>query len=273
MTAGTLKRSYWTLVVWVGAMVLLCSLTFGPVPSTAAVVWVDDFNDGNYNGWTVRGFLKIDGGILGQKKTEGNFSAADSTLRATGEPANVKDTLWNLAEHPSSVAYGTWSFDVNAMDIPEHHFYVFFMINDWETFPESTYGYCIYISPKDAEFKLMKLAGDARFIKIPLDRYQFDLAAFSGWQHIDVTRDTDGQFYVYINGTLRLEAVDTEITTSTNFRFGSETGPALDNVIVSDTVDITPAPATPEWLTISIGVPVVLVVIGAVWKWKHRRVS
>lgn len=62
-------------------------------------------------------------------------------------------------------------------------------------------------------------------------------------------------------------------TTSTNFRFGSKAGPALDNVIVSDTVDITPAPATPEWLTISIGVPVVLVVIGVVWKWKLRKGS
>ena len=50
MTAGTTKRSGWAFVVWVGAVVLLSSPIFGPVPSTAAVVWSDDFNDGNYDG-------------------------------------------------------------------------------------------------------------------------------------------------------------------------------------------------------------------------------
>ncbi len=205
------------------------------------------------------------------EKTEGSFSAADGTLRATGEPTNER-SLWNYVEHPSSVAYGTWSFDVYITDTPGHHFYVWFMINDWASSPGSVYGYDIAILRKG--YELLKRAGDVAWDgTIVLDDVTLGPGHYSGWKHIDVTRDADGHFYVYGNGTLLMEKVDTETTTSTHFRFGSEAGPALDNVVVSNTVDITPVPAIPEWLTISIGVPVVLVVIGAVWKRNRRKGS
>lgn len=264
-----MKRKYFILAVWVGATVLLSPPIFKPVQSVASVVWSDNFNDGNYDGWTVYGINSYKYGR--SVRTEGSFSAADGTLRATGEPTD-EGNLWNYIEHPSTVAWGTWSFDVYITDTPGHHFYVWFMINDWASFPLSAYGYDIALFRR--EYALWKRAGDLAWGgTIVLDSVRIGLDQVYGWKHIDVTRDADGQFFVYINGTLLLEKVDTEITTSTHFRFGTEAGPALDNVVVSNTVDITPALATPEWLTISIGVPVVLVVIGAVWKWKLRRVS
>jgi hypothetical protein len=55
----------------------------------ATTVWSDNFDDGNYDGWTVQ---------------DGNFSVAGQTLRAGKYHARINCS--------SEVAYGTWSFEV-----------------------------------------------------------------------------------------------------------------------------------------------------------------
>ena len=58
--------------------------------SAAAVVWSDNFDDGNYDGWTVE---------------DGDYSVTDGALRseATGDLNNI---IW----YPSTTAVGTWNF-------------------------------------------------------------------------------------------------------------------------------------------------------------------
>jgi hypothetical protein len=92
----------------------------------------------------------------------------------------------------------------------------------------------------------------------------------SGLQEIDVTRSDSGQFTVYINGTPQIEVEDSTYTTSGDFCFGSESGQAIDNVVVRDDVvpptTTTTLPTTTTTTTTSetdsTGVPIELLVIG-----------
>jgi hypothetical protein len=77
----------------------------------AEIVWSDDFEDGDTEGWTI---------------TQGNLSAEDGTLRSTVEGkvqgANPDYQYLSLAYYPSTVSVGTWSFDYmldGALDAPE----------------------------------------------------------------------------------------------------------------------------------------------------------
>jgi hypothetical protein len=72
-------------------MVLLCFSLFMAFPSKADVVWSDNFDDGNYDGWYI---------------WNGTFSAMDHTL----EPV-PGDNMYFIS-HFSTVSNGTWSFDV-----------------------------------------------------------------------------------------------------------------------------------------------------------------
>ena len=70
----------------------------------------------------------------------------------------------------------------------------------------------------------------------------FPPVVMDGWQHVDITRDATGLIRVYINQTLRIETVDNRIPSSNYFHLLSGPGEGLDNIIVSDSVDITPTP-------------------------------
>jgi hypothetical protein len=61
-----------------------------------------------------------------------------------------------------------------------------------------------------------------------------------GWQHVDVTRDATGLMRVFVNGSLCIEAEQTPTITANFFHFFCGPGEALDNVVVSDSIDITP---------------------------------
>jgi len=232
------------------ALLLSLLILVGDRMCKAAEVWSDDFNDRNYNGWTAFG---LDLTTEPQTQLAANYSAADGTLQNTGPQADR--IVWSYAVHGSSVAYGTWSFDVNAVDTPSHHFCVWFMTLD----PIVLNGYDLAIAVGrglgsgpdrliDREFALFKHVNGRAF---RLGRYAVP-GRITGWQHIDITRDKSGQFYVYVNGTLRIKAIDIQHTTSKYFMFGSEVGPALDNVVVSDTVDIRPvSTTTPTTITTS----------------------
>ena len=79
---------------------------------------------------------------------------------------------------------------------------------------------------------------------------------------IAITRDANGQFYVYINDTLAMQFVDTTYDTSNYFVIMAEQDTAIDNIIVSDTIDIPP-PTTPNGEPPGIpGFPVVTIGTG-----------
>ena len=78
--------------VLVGVLLLVA---FIPIPAYAAEVWSDDFDDGNYDDWTV---------------TEGEFTCADGYLEVTEHTGGTAGS-WSGIYRNSTVTSGTWSFD------------------------------------------------------------------------------------------------------------------------------------------------------------------
>jgi hypothetical protein len=179
------------------------------VSCQAATVWSDDFNDGNYDGWTVN---------------LGSFSATSNRLESAGPDSNY-------ISHPSTVATGTWSFDLSSFGR------VYFMASDLVpgNIPEN--GYFIYYHAAAIELRCVENSvGDL------LDTYPIPaLATYS----FDITRDTDGNMYLYLDGELIMQEQNLVHDSSTHFFVCIiDSGIWIDNIDVSDTVDIEP-PTTP----------------------------
>ncbi len=194
-------------------LLVLCllALTYGVSPQVGAVmVWSDNFNDTNYNGWTVE---------------TGAFSAADNTLRCTSEAMGV-------VHHPSTVASGTWSFDflfTGSLHVSIIYFAVGVMSdlmgNQGYQITVNNYGFTLYVVTDSAT--------------TTLDSYTAP-GGIQGRQHFDFTRDAGGLIRGYLNSTLVVEATNTEHTTVNYFLAHMFQDESLDNVVVSNTIDITP---------------------------------
>ena len=207
-------------------IILLCISLFMTFPCKADIVWSDNFNDGNYNGW-----------IMGA----GIFSAEDNTLKTVSG-----DSLYTLY-HLSSVTAGTWSFDVLVGEESD----VYLMYN-----PEGQRQgliillYGTHIIPySDSSFNPPQTNRLGEYILSH---------SMTGWQHIDVTRDSDGRTCLYNNGTLLIDAMDHSIITSELFEYLSYGEGAIDNIVVTNTVDIVPPPSVPfyiqTWFLATVGV-------------------
>jgi hypothetical protein len=255
------KRKVILVFIALGIAFLLSNPHVIPPPCAAIEIWADDFNDGNYDGWTIWA-SNTTGFNPWTNVTGGSFEIDDGALRANG--TNVE---WNLADYPSSVAYGTWSFDLDIVDTWRSEFGVQFF--KYDTTPrDGPPGQC-YDLVIVTEF-LSTGVFDVRLIHRN-DQSSFSLGrtvinGFSGWYHFDVTRDTNGQFYVYINTTYPpiLDGVDDAFTTCNTFTFwapfGPDFGPAIDNIRVSNTIDVDRASpkfteGSPQDITIQFGQP------------------
>jgi hypothetical protein len=183
-----------------------------------ATVWSDDFEDKDYNGWTV---------------AQGTFSAAEKALKA--------ETGNSYIYHFSSVAYGTWSFDVYMANevLPIS---IDFMMEQANTAYGSR-GYEIIVDSTDM-IDLRIITDSNRIITQTILKEKA-----SGWVHMDITRDENGRFCVFVKGECVIDVVEPSITTSEYFGFyNSLSNAAIDNIVVSNTVDIQPPPQTPLWL-------------------------
>ncbi|UCE09288.1 MAG: hypothetical protein JSW61_09945 [Candidatus Thorarchaeota archaeon] len=235
------------LMVWLVLAVLMS--TIGTMPVSADVVWSDNFNDGDYDGWTIYGYNFTD--VPFPVPSYGNFSAADNNLKATGP-------VYNYAARPSTVAYGTWSFSLDVVDTPMGYLVIFFVVSNFSQFLTGITGYSLIVH-MDGDFNLKRHDGMPPIPTIGSYEYPGDL---SGLQEIDVTRNESGLFRVFINGTLRIEVEDSTYTTSEDFCFAAESGPAIDDVVLSDTVDIEPTTTTTTTTgTDANGLPLELIVV------------
>lgn len=227
------------IVVRMLAILLLLCLVFPNLSSankTAFVVsqsggWSDDFNDGNIDGWTVQGWNRT---ADPPTALPGNFTADDYTLRAY-------DDETNQAYHTSTVAYGSWVFDYHSVPTPNNHSYVAFVSGPatefdgpgWEATVPYEYG-IVVVNGEFASFNntfILYRRNQGNINVIPLGEHDVDVV--SGWYHINITRDFEGNFEVYFNDTLEITAVETGYTTSEIFSFYTHAGPALDNIVVT----------------------------------------
>ena len=211
----------------------------------AVVVWSDNSDDGNFDDWTV---------------TQGDFSAADNSLRGTGAG-------WNFASHLSSVAYGTWIFDVDVTETDDDHFYVYILSHFGSNYRFSIFTDAFPGWTDGDEFTLLKQEGattEAIAEYVPV-------GDISGWYSFEVHRNTTGHFSVYINGVLRIQVLDNDITESSSFMFGTQIGPGIDNIEIHDLTDntTTPPPGIPGFPWPAILVAVFLAIGLGIWRRKE----
>ena len=245
------KRNNRVISWWftLGVSLLLCSAACGIPAVDAATVWSDNFNDGNTNGWTTH---------------TGSFSASSYYL--VGSTAGT-----NHISHASTVARGTWSFDLHFDSFnTAFNTAVFFMASDLNPgnngFPENGYSIEIgfgWIGLAEA-FGLVRYENNVRN---PMDVYS-PASLQEDW-HIDITRGDDDHIYVYFDNTLVMDRQNSAHDTSTHF-FILSTGTvrSFDNIVVSDTVDIqppsTPTTPTPTDTPVIPGFPAVAIAVGII---------
>ncbi len=247
-----------------GIVLLLCWLSCSPQPCRGAVIWADNFDDGDYDGWTIVVNHNVWGGAYGWSGS--NWSAATTHLQMLPSIDNE-----GVISHPSEVASGTWSFDIQ------------FNLTQAEVGASATFEFMSNdVSDLDHRdnntvyFVLLEWPGDSD-ITIELRKWingsGFTIGSIipptvpaAGWHHIDVTRTTEGLFSVYHNGALIIQGVDTDITTSEVLWLWFDTWTMIDNIVVDNAV-LTPLP----WAPIVIGIIVAVVVIVVVIVYFRRR--
>jgi hypothetical protein len=205
----------------------------------AGLIWSENFDDGNISEWNIYGINAT--GPLPDELCIGNFSLDGGVMRATGEE-------WNIASHNSTVAYGTWSFDMD-VQIPEDetHYIVAFIqyhfsqrdLNEGRLSPGYALGFYFTIGGNQ-EIRLIRGSHDLSPKALFLDYYYSQ--DITGWKHFIVTREPSGQFYVYMNGTLILGGKNTDYTTCERFSFSTHANPAIDNIVVDNNVIYDGAP-------------------------------
>ena len=206
----------------------------------SAEVWSDNFDDEDISDWYVIGAdMTTDPGI----EIEANYSLTGGVLRSLGSD-------YNFFLHESSVAFGTWTFDVDVQE-PDNtdQFWIGFGANyteDWLIHSYVGDGYSLRFlftaDSTEGNIGLFRstVAGGS------VGRATYTVDPIRGWKNIIMTRDPTGQFYVYVDGELAMGAKDMTVTTSEAFCYLGQGNPALDNITVSNTVDYDKAP--PQWV-------------------------
>jgi hypothetical protein len=250
-------KTRWIHLIAGFAIFILC-ISICTTTANATVIWSDDFDDGVLDSWTLFGYENMESPV----KIEGNFSASSQML-------TVLDDGLNCARHNSTVNVGTWSFDMFVPDDDYGFIRVEFMSNgaslgahgnmSWVAVSAWFYG-------TEPEFYLLYGLGSSKALLKTIDR------PLQGWHHIDVSRTSDGHFYVYFNGTLEADMVSNSVTSSAYLQVlcNNVSGAAIDNLVVTDTNYTTPPPTTPpplplEVIAIGGGVAVIVIVVAIVF--------
>lgn len=188
------------------AAFLLGSMQAMPAFSYSAEAWSDDFEDGNYDGWTVH---------------SGEFAGSPTyVLRAVA-------TGWSTASHASDVACGQWYFDLEENQTSPTDQHVIFIALD--TDPAAMDGYSLFVDIETTSY--IRLDRWDSGTPTMLDEIERPAGTW-GWYEYDVTRDDTGAFEVKRDDTTILSAIDSNYDTSTYFVYYAQQGRAIDNISV-----------------------------------------
>ena len=226
------------------SLIVIASIFLSIGIAHADSVWYDTFDDKELDGWETELLdWDLSDAFTGEPA---EFDISNGTLKAPGDtPGNI----WYLATYNSSTDIGTWSFDVNIVNTPDEHFYVFLMTDDWADYPGKAYSYDLIFITEAGDLEPDSQGGVVLF-KRPGWRSKWDTIGewssteeITGWHHIDVTRDPDGVFDVYLDDELIIHVEDEtpEFDVFSTLRFEASSGPEIDNVVVLDTYDIETA--------------------------------
>ena len=163
----------------------------------ASDIFADDFNDGNYDGWYTQGSLYNYSDRLWYENM-GNLTATNNVLEALGDPGNESKGQYQRAYINSSVAYGTWSFDLYVVD-NGHDIWVNLLLDNTGPPEDATQCYFFIIDSTSGACEFGLWTGTYYF---NLDTHGVEPTVLTdSWTHIDITRNSTGRFDVYLNGT------------------------------------------------------------------------
>ena len=162
---------------------LLCSAAWCNLASAAEHDWSDDFEDDNYDGWTI---------------IQGDFDVVDGNLvGTTNGPADSHCSIY----HESNVSMGTWSFDVYIpLALAAHWIPVAFMAESPTHLADVYYVVEFY----NTEMFLSRYNGLSQSI---VGNYDFPGGTHCGLHHISVVRNETNYLYLYHNGTVVIEGL------------------------------------------------------------------
>jgi hypothetical protein len=255
---------------------LIVGLLFGVllvIPLTrvsAEVVWEDNFDDGDLDGWVLKTYYTTDIEKVPLVKGEVKIKNENNRMLL---PSVVNSTHYgmNTAGRTSTQVYGHWSYDVDTTSGSDGDFMFIHRDPTPETDregwtigkPIGFEGYTVAISTLDV-FSSYLLPGiylfkmNVNFTNVEglyassvedilLDSIKFtDLGfGFKEKIHIDITRKLDGNITVYANSTKVLNAIDNEYTISDVVSIASFDFDAYyDNIRVDSDYNFVPKPAT-----------------------------
>ncbi len=234
-------------------------ITFSASLCSGSVVWSDDFNDGNYNGWTV---------------DNGTFSATNHQLEVIGQEDD-----WAVIKYPSTIAYGTWSLDIYVNESADSNYdWIKLLLLADEILPQTdsadipiSNGYVIAIDPATGIFINPGPPVIQIFRYTDSESYQFirnSVNPFYGWLNVSIIRDTSGTFRIYIN-ELYFEITDNTHSTTAFFGLASYVGHAFDNVVVDNAISALPFDLV--FIGVIITIIIIIVVIISVVIVLRRR--
>ena len=177
--------------------------------ASADIVWQEDFENPPFDDWTLGGY-KVSGDLV--------YLTNQTPRIENGRLYTGNINYWpngTGAYHDSTVAYGTWSFDwivpselENQQNVGDHIFLISNLpiyLNGSEMTPPTLNGYVIGMA---VSFELIATNPGTFFtfgeinygIYREMGEYT-DPNPFTGVLHIDITRDNDGWFRVYLNSS------------------------------------------------------------------------
>jgi hypothetical protein len=219
-----MKLKNHALVVTISLMIIGMSL--GQYQVSAAVVWSDDFSDGDYDGWTVH---------------NGTWSASSNALIATnGEGQHNLSNIY----FPSNVNYGNFSFDFFQDSTVSGHYYVFVHGNDMrETGVLNVLPYFgIVLQFFDSAISIIRSYNNQG---TTLEGYTHT-ESFDGWYQIDMIVMSNHSIHVYLDKELVIETTSlTVFDESECFMVIAPDNGGIDNVVV-DAEDVTTGTDTSE---------------------------
>ena len=246
------------MYLFTGFAILVLCISVYPANVSADILWQDNF-DAGMGDWTTFAFLNWNTGPT----VAGNFSVQGGAL-------TVLDNDVNYARHDSTVEVGTWSFDLFVPDTPNGFAGVSFMSNGSRPIELDSRWIAVEAAWGVIDrFNIWWQRGADNWIG---DVCYTPTGSILGWHHIDVTRTSGGSINVFFNGTFEYNTVTNDVIHSTYLECYAvnATGAAFDNIVVSDTIDITTEPTTtappPEipYILIAVGVAVVVLFLVAV---------
>jgi hypothetical protein len=224
-----MKYKKHTVVVTISLLIIVMSL--GQHQVSAAFVWSDNFNDGNYDGWTV---------------VNGTWSASSNALIATS--GTGPNTLSNIY-YPSTVNYGNFSFDFFQDDTVSGTYGSFVFVHG-DSIEETGILNAIpfngiMLNINTGNLVLMRNWDN---MGSTLDTYSHS-EVFDGWYHIDMIVMSNHSIHVYLEKELVMTGLCLSNFAQSEcfFALMPDNG-GIDNVIV-DAEDVTTSTPTSDTST------------------------